>query len=481
MPLSFPPAANNLDAIEKIFITAGGDFSKMAVAESLQTFAKALGADVASEAFAAGMDAQDELAHLRQKFWIPKVKNLPDCDQACEDDCVYLCGNSLGLQPRETQVLVNEELDKWGRRGVIGHFDDSPRPWVSIDQTVVGKSADVVGALPAEVAIMNSLTVNLHLLMVPFYRPTAERHKIVIESRAFPSDHYAVCSQISFHGFDPKTSLIEVHPREGEHTLRTEDILALIAREGSSIALVMLSGVQFYSGQFFDLAAITAAAHKEGCIAGFDLAHAVGNVRLQLHDWNVDFACWCSYKYLNAGPGGIAGAFVHERHNQLTGPRFGGWWGVEPATRFKMDYDTPYQAGVRGLQLSNPPVLQTVSLLASLNVFAEATMPRLRHKSEQLTGYLELLLDGLKSDAFTIITPRNTAERGCQLSLLFAKPVRPIFTALEHRGCIGDLREPNVLRIAPTPLYNTFADVFKFVHHLKECLALSSAAATVQQ
>lgn len=440
----------------------------------MEAVASQHGLDLHSEAFARLLDSQDALAPLRHQFLVPKIKNLPDVDPtaaASDEDCVYLCGNSLGLQPKETSKLVNEELDKWARRGVIGHFDDSPRPWVSIDQTVVGKSADVVGALATEVAVMNSLTVNLHLLMIPFYQPTTERHKILIESRSFPSDHYAVCSQIALHGFDPKTSLVELAPRPGEHHLRDEDVLAAIRREGCSLALVMLSGVQFYTGQFFDIASITATAHEVGAVAGFDLAHAAGNVALRLHDWDVDFACWCSYKYLNAGPGGIAGAFVHERHSKLPGPRLAGWWGVEPATRFKMDYDTPFQPGVLGLQLSNPPVLQTVSLLASLNLFAEAGMARLRAKSERLTGYLLELLDRVLGDRFfSVITPREPARRGCQLSLLFKQPIRPIFARLEQHGVVCDMREPNVLRVAPVPLYNSFHDVFRFVTLLHQVL-----------
>eukprot|EP00048_Salpingoeca_helianthica_P017351 m.236805 g.236805 ORF g.236805 m.236805 type:complete len:444 (-) comp20783_c0_seq1:25-1356(-) len=443
----------------------------------MEAEAKAHGWTLTSPEFAAYLDAKDELRVFREKFLIPQKHMLPGGDPASTEDCVYFCGNSLGLQPKETRVLVCEELDKWARRGVIGHMDDSPRPWVSIDQTVVGKAATVVGALREEVAIMNSLTVNLHLLMVPFYTPTASRFKILIEGRSFPSDHYAMCSQIRFHGYDPATALIELNPRPGKHTLSDDDIIEAIEREGDSIALVLLSGVQFYTGQFFDIPRITAAAHAKGCVMGLDLAHAVGNVLLSLHDWKVDFACWCSYKYLNSGPGGIAGAFIHERHAQTTRPRFAGWWGVEPATRFQMNYDTPFQPGVRGLQLSNPPVLQTVSLLASLNVFAEATMPALRRKSEQLTGFLETLLDTLCSDKyFEIITPRDPARRGCQLSLLFRGPVRPVFDRLEHLGVVVDMREPNVMRVAPAPLYNTFADVLKFVTLMHQALTAADTA-----
>lgn len=427
---------------------------------------------IESVEYAAALDARDPLATFRAQFYVPKKHMLPDGEPSNNEDSVYLCGNSLGLEPKETRVLVLEELDKWARRGVIGHHDDSARPWVSIDETVVGKSATVVGAFRHEVAIMNTLTVNVHLLMVPFYCPTATRFKIVIEGRSFPSDHYAVSSQIRMHGYDPATALIELNPREGELTLRDEDIVAAINKDGDSIALVLLSGVQFYTGQYFNIPLITEAAHANGAIMGLDLAHAVGNVELKLHDWNVDFAAWCTYKYLNAGPGGIAGAFVHDRHSKLDRPRFAGWWGVDPHTRFKMAYDTPFQDGVRGLQLSNPPVLQTVSLLASLNVFAEATMPALRQKSEKLTGYLEALLDATFGDKyFTIITPREKERRGAQLSLLLKSPVRPIHDKLLSLGVVIDMREPNVLRVAPAPLYNSYTDVYRFIQTFKQVLA----------
>eukprot|EP00051_Salpingoeca_urceolata_P027694 m.482812 g.482812 ORF g.482812 m.482812 type:complete len:521 (+) comp22671_c0_seq1:159-1721(+) len=472
------------DTLKRARIADGGDASAdTAGPESpmarLQHIATESKLDMDSAAFAKALDTQDKLSALRAEFNFPKNGQLLEADASLvepEADCVYLCGNSLGLEPKETKTLVVEELDKWARRGVIGHFDDSPRPWVSIDETVVAKSAKIVGALPHEVAIMNTLTVNLHLLMIAFYRPTFKRHKIIMEAKAFPSDFYAVTSQIKQRGFNPDESLVEVGPREGEETIREEDILAAIEEHGDTTALVMFSGVQFYNGQFFDLPAITAKGHAHGCMVGFDLAHAVGNVELKLHEWDVDFACWCTYKYLNSGPGGIAGAFVHDKHNEDTSlPRLTGWWGVDPATRFEMGYDSPLLPGVKGFQLSNPPVLQTVSLLGSLNVFEKTSMQELRAKSELLTAYLEYLLNSVVFSHDTklarplrIITPTNHARRGCQLSLLFPENVKPIFDELEKRGVVCDKREPNVLRVAPAPMYNSFADVYRFGQLLRD-------------
>eukprot|EP00053_Salpingoeca_punica_P015807 m.146342 g.146342 ORF g.146342 m.146342 type:complete len:477 (+) comp16806_c0_seq2:44-1474(+) len=444
--------------------------------------AQELGLDLASKEFAEAMDRADSLARFRDQFLIPRNSDLMHVDPAlvvASDPCIYMCGNSLGLQPKQTQVLVMEELNKWARRGVTGHHDDSPRPWVSIDETVTGLCAKVVGARPNEVAIMNTLTVNLHLLMVPFYRPTPTRFKILFEAKSFPSDFYAFKSQAEFHGYNPTDALLQVEPRPGQQCISDDDICRIIEEQGDSIAVVLLSGVQYYNGQFFDIPRITKLAHEKGCTVGFDLAHAAGNIALQLHDWDVDFACWCTYKYLNAGPGGIAGAFVHEKHGALEGrPRFAGWWGVDREKRFTMAHDLDYIPGVQGLQLSNPPVLQTVSLLASLQLFDEATMPALRAKSQLLTSYLEWLLvkhlnvvaavEGKRT--VEIITPEDPARRGAQLSLLFSELIKPVFDELEKRGIVCDMREPNVLRVAPTPMYNTFADAHNFVRLLIDSL-----------
>ncbi|KAJ7389149.1 hypothetical protein OS493_033235 [Desmophyllum pertusum] len=343
-----------------------------------------------------------------------------------------------------------------------------------------------------EVAIMNSLTVNVHLMMVPFYRPTPQRHKILIEAKAFPSDYYAVQSHIRFHGYDPAKAIIEATPREGEELLRTEDILSIIEDQGDAIALVLFSGVQFYTGQYFDMKRITASAQKKGCVVGWDLAHAVGNVELQLHDWNVDFACWCTYKYLNSGPGGIGGAFVHEKHAyNFDLPKFAGWWGHDRTTRFQMTNEFKPIPGVAAFQVSHPSPLQTVSLLGSLNVFAKTSMKKLRAKSDILTAYLELLLlryYGLVQNDengnprnktnvhLSIVTPINPAKRGCQLSVKFSVPIQSVQKELQKRGVVVDTREPHVMRIAPTPLYNSFTDVHRFVtllgdafHALEPC------------
>jgi kynureninase len=326
--------------------------------------------------------------------------------------------------------------------------------------------AAVVGALPIETVVMNSLTVNLHLLLVSFYRPTTDRHKVVIEKGAFPSDRYAVESQIKFHGFDPAVSLIEVAPREGESTLRTEDIVEVIERERP--ATVMFGGVNYYTGQAFDMREITSAGHRAGAIVGFDLAHAAGNIELQMHDWDVDFAAWCSYKYLNAGPGGIAGVFVHERHADCPDiPRFAGWWGHDKATRFKMGPEFHVLPGAEGWQLSNPPILQMAALRASLEIFAEAGMPGLAAKSRKLTGYLESLVNDIGDDRISIVTPSDTSHRGCQLSIRVAGGDRGLHERLTAKGVFADWREPDVIRVAPVPLYNSYSDVARFADILR--------------
>jgi kynureninase len=401
--------------------------------------------------FAREMDTKDALAGYRAQFHIPKTKE--------GKDCVYLCGNSLGLQPKATEKALAQELADWKTLGVEGHFH-AKNPWMPYHEFLTKPLANLVGAKPSEVVAMNGLTVNLHLMMVSFYRPTQVRHKIVIEAQAFPSDHYAVASQIRFHGFDPATSLIELKPGE--------DVEALIAREGKTIALILIGGVHYYSGQLFDMEKITKAGHKAGAIVAFDLAHAAGNVPLALHDWDVDFACWCSYKYLNSGPGSVAGCFVHERHAKNSDlPRFAGWWGHDKKTRFKMGPNFEVMEGAEGWQLSNPPILSLAAVKASLELFDEIGMQKLREKSLRLTGYMEFLLDNLKADAFTILTPRNPEERGCQLSILMKRNGRAVFDALTANGVICDWREPDCIRVAPVPLYNSFADVYRFA----ECFA----------
>ncbi|KAI9207467.1 pyridoxal phosphate-dependent transferase [Polychytrium aggregatum] len=440
------------------------------------------------------LDRLDPLQRFRKEFHIPSVAAInrhsasvglpsktghPDGSSSSSDDeAIYLCGNSLGLQPIRTKALLDQELQIWAQCGVHGHFNHQfDRPWVSIDDNVIEESARIVGAEPDEVAIMNSLTVNVHLLMVPFYRPTTERFKIIMEGKAFPSDYYAIESQVKFHGLDPKTTIVEIDPRDGEYALRTEDILATIRREGSSTALVLISGIQYYTGQFFDIEAIAQAAREQGCLIGVDLAHAVGNVPLELHRWQVDFACWCSYKYLNSGPGGIGGAFVHSKHaGDSSLSRFAGWWGTNPATKFQMSHEFEPIAGAAGYRLSNPSVLATIALLGSLQVFAETDMASLRHKSVRLTAYLELLVEHLQDKypgRLRIITPLDESQRGCQLSLLFLEEGRmmPVFERLLEHGVVCDERKPDVIRVAPAPLYNSFADVYQFFRCLDEALA----------
>jgi kynureninase len=408
----------------------------------------------ATKEFAAAQTARDPLAHFRERFHIPK---MPD-----GLDCIYLCGQSLGLQPKSAREYVEQELQDWARLGVDGQLH-ARNPWIPYHEILTAPISRLAGALPIEVVAMNALTVNLHLMMISFYRPTAQRHKILIEANAFPSDQYAVKSQIRYHGYDPANSLIEVAPRPGESAVRTEDIEALIDREGEKIALVMLGGVNYYSGQAFDFSRITKAGHAKGCVVAFDLAHAIGNLPLKLHDWNVDFAVWCSYKYLNGGPGAIAGCFVHERHARDPKlPRFTGWWGHDKESRFLMKPDFHAIPGAEGWQLSNPSILSAAALRASLDVFDEAKIDRLRAKSDSLTSYLEFLLDQEPSKKFSIITPRDSAHRGAQLSLRVNENGRAICDTLAKEGIICDWREPDILRVAPVPLYNTFLDVYTF-------------------
>jgi kynureninase len=413
--------------------------------------------------FAAGMDARDPLAHFRERFCFPKTK--------AGDDCIYLCGHSLGLQPKRARSYLDQELRDWAQLGVEGHFQ-AKNPWMPYHRLLTEQTAELVGAEPAEVVVMNSLTVNLHLMMTSFYRPTKGRHKILVERGAFPSDQYAVSSQIRFHGLDPASSLLELTPRDGEARMRNEDVESFIDREGESIALILLGGVNYATGQVFDMEGITKAGQRKGCVVGFDLAHAAGNVRLRLHDWGPDFAVWCSYKYLNGGPGCVGGCFVHERHARAWElPRFAGWWGHDEKIRFQMGPEFQPMAGVEGWQLSNPPILALAPLRASMEIFSEAGMERLRAKSMSLTGYMEFLLDRHPSKLkFSVITPREPERRGAQLSIRLPGAGRELCDRLAAEGVIGDWREPDTFRVAAVPLYNSYQDVYRFVQRFGSAL-----------
>ena len=385
----------------------------------------------------------------------------------------YLCGNSLGLQPESAARFVTEELEAWQTMAVAGHLG-ARRPWLAYHEFLANGTAALVGAGPIEVVTMNTLTVNLHLMMMSFYRPTPERHKILVERPTFPSDRYAVTSQIEFHGHDPAVSLLDVAPREGQSTIAMEDIEATIDRDGDSIALILLPGVNYYSGQVFDFARIASLGRAKGCVVGLDLAHGIANLPLRLHDWGVDFAVWCSHKYMNGGPGAVAGAFVHERHADAKGlPRLHGWWGHDKASRFEMGPDFVPIRGAEGWQLSNPPILSMAPMVASLEIFDEAGMPALCEKSRSLTGYLEERLHAALDDRIDVITPAAPESRGCQLSLRIRGArarAHAAFEALESHGVICDWREPDVIRVAPVPLYNRFEAVHRFVEVLKRLL-----------
>jgi kynureninase len=414
------------------------------------------------EDFAVAMDARDSLARFRERFFIPKTKS--------GDDCVYLCGHSLGLQPRTAGSYLEQELRDWAELGVEGHFH-AKNPWMPYHRLLAEQTATLVGAQSAEVVVMNSLTVNLHLMMASFYRPARDRHKILVERGAFPSDQYAVKSQIRFHGFDPASALIELTPRDGETCMREVDIESLIEHEGDSIALILLGGVNYATGQAFDLAGITKAGRRKGCIVGFDLAHAAGNVPLELHDWGPDFAAWCSYKYLNGGPGCVAGCFVHERHARAWElPRFAGWWGHDEKIRFEMGPEFHPMEGAEGWQLSNPPILALAALRASMEIFSEAGMDRLRAKSVALTGYMEFLLGQHASPKFSIVTPSEQEHRGAQLSIRLPSEGRKLCERLAAVGVIGDWREPDTFRVAAIPLYNSYQDVYRFVQRFSAAL-----------
>jgi kynureninase len=409
----------------------------------------------ATAAFAANLDATDELKDYRNRFHIPSANGK---------SLIYFCGNSLGLQPKSTRAYLEQELTDWQNLGVEGHLH-AKNPWLYYHHFLTDATARLVGAKPIEVVVMNSLTVNLNLLMISFYRPTAKRNKIMMEYMAFPSDQYAVENQVKFHGYNPNDAIIELMPREGENCIRTTDILAKIDEHKDELALIMIGGVNYYTGQLFDMATIT--SHAKNCssdiVVGYDLAHAAGNVKMQLHDWGVDFATWCSYKYLNSGPGGTSGVFVHEKHaeNNLL-PRLSGWWGNDESTRFKMQKGFIPQQGAAGWQMSNAQVLSMAAHRASLAIFDEVGMDKLIAKSKLLTGYLEFLLLSGKRKDFKIITPEDVAQRGCQLSIVMNENGKKTFDALTQNGVIADWREPDVIRVAPVPLYNTFEDVYRF-------------------
>jgi len=417
----------------------------------------------AEEQFALQLDSEDPLRHFRQKFHLPLGKD--------DRPLIYFAGNSLGLMPIAARAIVEEELDNWAKLGVDAHHA-AGTPWYTYHEALREPTARLVGAKPLEVICMNSLTVNLHLMMATFYRPTKSRFKILMEDPAFPSDTYAIKTQIAHHGLDPNDALILARPRKGEVTIRTEDIVDLIEKHADQLAVVMLAGVNFFTGQLFDIEKITAATQKRDIVVGFDLAHAAGNVPLSLHDWNVDFAVWCSYKYLNAGPGAVAGVFVHERHATNTKlPRLAGWFGNDPNTRFRLHLEPEFipVASADGWQISNPPIFAMAPLRASLALFDDAGgMQSLRAKSIRLTSYLEFLLTDIGSKKFTLITPRNPEERGCQLSILAHQHPKELLKELEGAGVKCDFREPNVIRVAPTPLYNTFHEVWRFARILAQ-------------
>lgn len=408
--------------------------------------------------FAKESDQADPLKNYRNRFFIPQFQGR---------DTVYFTGNSLGLQPKSVSAYLQQELDDWATFGVEGHFE-AKKPWFAYHEFLSEKAAKIVGAKTSEVVITHSLTTNLHLLMVSFYRPTKTRYKILCEKKAFPSDQYALESQVKFHGYDPKDAIIEIEPRQGEHTIHDQDILDTISKFGNEIALVMIGGVNYYTGQLFDMKSITEAGHNVGAVVGFDLAHAAGNVKLNLHDWQVDFAAWCSYKYLNSSPGGVSGMFVHEKHaNNSELPRFAGWWGHDKDTRFLMEPGFKPMSGAEGWQLSNAPVLGMAAHLASLDIFDEVGMDKLIEKRIKLTSYLEEIIQEISSKnkdkcQFEIITPKEEYRRGAQLSILVHGQGKPLFDKLTAQGVIADWREPNVIRIAPTPLYNSFEDVYRF-------------------
>jgi kynureninase len=412
--------------------------------------------------FAHELDSSDPLSAYRERFYFPKLPDGPEV--------IYFTGNSLGLMPKTARAFVEQELDDWERLAVEGHVK-AKTPWLPYHEYLTKQTARVIGAKPVEAVVMNSLTVNLHLMMVSFFKPNGDRRKVVIEKGSFPSDQYAIESQMRCHGIDPRDSLVELAPRDGDFSLRTDDIIEAIEHEGDAVAMVLLGGVNYYTGQAFDMKAITDAGHRVGANVGFDLAHAVGNLELKMSETDADFAVWCSYKYLNGGPGAVAGAFVNERFAEsLDLCRLAGWWGHDKDSRFMMGPEFKPIRGAEGWQISNPPILQMAALRASLEIFDEVGMSALREKSERLTGYLEFLIDSLETDKVTVITPRDPAARGCQLSIKVKGNDKLVFDRVRLQGVSADWREPGVIRVAPVPLYNTFTEVFKFSRILHECL-----------
>jgi len=410
--------------------------------------------------YAKAQDSSDSLAKFREEFSIPVNER--------GEESIYLCGNSLGLMPLRTRSYMQEVLDDWAKLGVEGHVH-AKHPWMPYHEFLTENMADLVGAKPEEVVVMNSLTVNLHLLMVSFYRPTKTRYKILIEYSPFPSDRYAVESQAAFHGFDPKEAIIELKPEEGEYFITRERIQTLLEKEGDSIALILIGGVNYYTGQAYDINAITKLGHQHGCVVGFDLAHAAGNLHLRLHDDGPDFAAWCNYKYVNAGPGALGGIFVHERHaRSFDLPRFKGWWGHDKTIRFQMGDTFVPMVGAEGWQLSNPPILSMLPVRASLEIFSEAGIQHCRKKSVLLTSLMIDMIQSLGIEGIEIITPLQPEHRGSQISLRMLRPDKRLFHALTDRNIIADWREPDVIRVAPAPLYNTFEDVYRFVTILSE-------------
>jgi kynureninase len=415
--------------------------------------------------FAKSLDEKDPVKHFRERFFIPQHNGK---------DCIYFAGNSLGLQPKSTAQYVQQELDDWAKMGVEGHLR-AKNPWLPYHELFPKLLSKIVGCKETEVVAMNSLTVNLHLLMVTFYRPTRERYKIICEYKAFPSDQYAMESQVKFHSYDPDDAIVEVKPREGEYHLRTEDIVSIIRQHGNQTALVLFGGVNYYTGQLFDIKAITEAAHSVGAYAGFDLAHAAGNVELKMHEWGADFACWCSYKYLNSGPGGIAGVYIHEKHTSDSSlPRFAGWWGYRKETRFKMEKGFEAIPTAEGWQLSNPPIFAMAPHKAALEIFEEAGMEKIHTKRKLLSDYLLFVVDDCNArhdeKVIDVITPRNENERGCQVSMLMLKNGRQVFEELTKQGVVADWREPDVIRVAPVPLYNSFEEVWRFGNIIESIL-----------
>ncbi|MBP6040768.1 MAG: kynureninase [Flavobacterium sp.] len=414
-----------------------------------------------SLAFAQQLDAQDQLSQYQNEFSFPQVNGKK---------VIYFTGNSLGLQPKRAKTYVNEVMNDWANLAVEGHFY-AEKPWWDYHERFANPLSKLVGALPSEVTVMNTLTVNLHLLMVSFYRPTATRYKIICEEKAFPSDQYLFQSQVNFHGYATEDAIVEVKRREGEHNIRLEDVLAKINEVGDELALVLIGGVNYYTGQVFDMKTITKAGHQVGAYVGWDLAHAAGNIELQLHDWQVDFAAWCSYKYMNSGPGNASGCFIHEKHHTNSElPRFAGWWGHNKERRFKMEPQFDPIQGADGWQISNLPILSLAPYLASVELFAEIGMETLIAKRNTITAYLEFILREIDREVkgnFEIITPSNPSERGCQLSVFLHGEGRSLFDYLMKNGVIIDWREPNVIRLAPVPMYTSFEDIYRFGQILK--------------